>query len=282
MQDGFCGWYFKCQSATQTLVFIPAEHRSGGTRGGSLQILAGTESWNLPFSGAQTFVSARTPEAILGGNRFTLRGIRLAVETPALTAQGTLRFGPLTPLSYPIMGPFAALPGMECSHTVASLYHRVDGCVTVNGREFRFDGGRGYLEGDRGTSFPREYLWTQGFFPGGSLVVSAARVPLGPIAFTGVIAAIRWRQKEYRLATYRGARAVTIQKGGLVIRQGRWELQARRLAPGGAALRAPVTGQMCRTIREQAAGPVHYRLRCGRHTVLDVTVPDASFEYACD
>lgn len=279
MKDGFCGWYFKCQSPTQTLALIPAEHRSEGQRSGSLQILAGAQSWNLPFSAAQTFVSGHAPEAMVGPSRFTPRGIRLAVETPELTARGTLRFGPLTPPESDVMGPFARLPGMECRHSVASMEHRVDGTVTVNGTEFRFDGARGYLEGDRGTSFPREYLWTQGFFPGGSLMLAAARVPLGPAAITGVIALVRWQQKEYRLATYRGARAVTIQNGGIVVRQGRWELRARRLAPGGTALRAPVTGRMHRTIHEQAACPARYSLRCGGHTVLDVTVPDASFEY---
>lgn len=282
MKDGFCGWYFKCQSPTQTLVLIPAEHRSGSTRSGSLQILAGTESWNLPFSGVQTFVSRHAPEAMVGPSRFTARGIRLAVETPELTARGTLHFGPLTPPESDIMGPFARLPGMECRHSVASLCHRVDGTVTVNGTVFRFEGARGYLEGDRGSSFPREYLWTQGFFPGGSLMLAAARVPLGPVAFTGVIALLRWHQKEYRLATYRGARAVSIQKGSIVVRQGRWELRARRLTPGGAALRAPVAGQMQRTIHEQPACPARYTLGWGGRTVLDVTVPDASFEYEYD
>lgn len=279
MKDSFCGWYFKCQSPTQTLVLIPAEHRSGGGRGGSLQVLAGTQSWHLPFAGTQTFVSARAPEAMVGASRFTTRGIRLAVQTPELTARGTLRFGPPAPPAYDIMGPFARLPGMECRHSVISMEHRVDGTVTVNGTVFRFKDARGYLEGDRGDSFPREYLWTQCFFPGGSLMLAAARVPVGPAAFTGVIGLVRWRQKEYRLATYLGARAVHIGSGGVVVRQKALELRARRLAGPGAALRAPVSGQMGRTIHEQGACAARYSLRCGRRTLLDFTVPDASFEY---
>lgn len=48
----------------------------------------------------------------------------------------------------------------------------------VNGREYSFRSAWGYWEGDRGRSFPREYVWTQCCFRGGSLMLSVADIPL--------------------------------------------------------------------------------------------------------
>ena len=44
----------------------------------------------------------------------------------------------------------------------------------------------------------------------------------GTDGFTGVLGVIHFRGTEYRLATYLGAKAVKIQDGELVIRQGDW------------------------------------------------------------
>ena len=39
MRGSFFGWYFKCQSDTQTLAVIPAVHQVGGKRTCSIQII---------------------------------------------------------------------------------------------------------------------------------------------------------------------------------------------------------------------------------------------------
>ena len=67
------------------------------------------------------------------------------------------------------------------------MLHSVSGSIWVNGREYSFEDGRGYWEGDRGRSFPKKYVWTQCSFPDGSLMLSAADIPLAGIHFTGVI-----------------------------------------------------------------------------------------------
>ena len=59
------------------------------------------------------------------------------------------------------MGPFRFLPGMECSHGVISMGHALEGTLTLNGAVLDFAGGTGYVETDRGRSFPSAYLWTQ-------------------------------------------------------------------------------------------------------------------------
>lgn len=279
MKEYFCGWYFKCQSERETVALIPAIHTHGGKRTGSIQFISSEGGRNVPLPGEACWVGKGRPMARLGESWFSTSGIRLDVRTDEVQAHGSLRFGPFTPLRYDIMGPFALVPGMECRHRVASMAHRVDGALTVNGREYRFENGLGYLEGDRGRSFPRRYLWTHSFFPGGSLTLAAADIPLGRLDFTGVIGAVRLGGKEIRLATYLGARAESIGDGEITVRQGALTLKARLLEREAHPLRAPVGGAMERTIRENVSCDARYRLWRGDRLLLDVQTDRASFEY---
>lgn len=46
MKKLFYGWYFKCQSDTQTLALIPSVHEIGGKRLYSLQMITEDGVWN--------------------------------------------------------------------------------------------------------------------------------------------------------------------------------------------------------------------------------------------
>ena len=193
-------------------------------------------------------------------NRFGEGGIRLEIHTPELSVKGNVEFGSLLPLKYDIMGPFALVPFMECRHSVWSMQHPVNGKVYINGQEYSFINARGYWEGDRGWSFPKEYLWTQCFFQGGSLMLSVADIPVAGMHFTGVIGVVVWRGQEYRLATYLGARAVRIKDGMVRIVQGTWNWSTL-LEKSACPLKAPTKGDMVRTIHESAACRAFYRFR---------------------
>lgn len=271
----FCGWYFKCQGPAGSLALIPAAHAGGG----SLQLITERESWNVPFAEKETAVSAVRPRAALGGNVFCERGLRLAVASPGLSASGEVCFGPLSPPAYDVMGPFCAVPFLQCRHRVVSMAHSLSGRLEVNGRVYDFDGGTGYIEGDRGRSFPSGYLWTQCLFEGGSLMLAVADVPLGPAAFRGVIALVRLEGKEWRLASYLGARVTALGGGGVTVRQGELCLTARRLGGPGRPLRAPAAGVMERTVRENLSCPARYRLTKGGRVLLELRAENASFEY---
>lgn len=277
MRNYFCGCYFKCQSDMQTVAVIPARHETNGMRYCSIQLITGRSAWNIDFPYA---AYARRADGVhIGENRFSQNGLRLCLDTPQLSAAGTLRFGPLTPLRYDIMGPFCCVPFMQCRHSVFSMRHTVNGSLTVNGETCAFENAIGYLEGDRGCSFPRTYAWTQCSFPNGSLMLSAADIPFGLFHFTGVIAAIWWHGREYRLATYLGAKATRIQNGEIEIRQGAYTLTARLLEPAAHPLRAPSGGAMTRTIRESAACRAAYRFQKNGKTLFAFTSDTASFEY---
>ncbi|HBA46487.1 MAG TPA: hypothetical protein DCZ91_01520 [Lachnospiraceae bacterium] len=273
----FYGWYFKCQSDTQTLAVIPAVHRTQGKETCSIQIITEECSWTVSLPAEAFRWKGKT--LFIGRNRFGEEGVCLAVCEPGLRIKGKLEFGPLFPLKYDIMGPFSLVPFLECRHSVWSMKHAVRGTVHINGTEYSFDGAEGYWEGDRGRSFPKEYIWTQCSFPEGALMLSVADVPLAGFHFRGIIAIVLLDGREYRLATYLGAKTIKIRYGMVRVVQGSLELEARLLERTGKPLKAPVGGHMVRTIHESAACRAEYRFRRKGSTLLDFETDRASFEY---
>ncbi|MGN0406570.1 MAG: tocopherol cyclase family protein, partial [Bariatricus sp.] len=203
-----------------------------------------------------------------------------------LAVEGRLSYGALTPLKYDIMGPFSLVPFMECRHSVWSMQHSVFGRIMLNGESYEFEHALGYWEGDRGYSFPKKYAWTHCFFQGGSLMLSVAEIPVPgfsftgkSISFTGVIGIVWWRGKEFRFATYLGARVVENAEGRLRVVQKGMELEVRLLETGGYPLKAPELGNMVRTIHESASCRAFYRLRIHGKSVFAFETERASFEY---
>ena len=261
MRKTFCGWYFKCQSETQTIAVIPAIH--GDSR--SIQLITDNGAWCFTDN--------------LDGNAFGKDGIKLNLHADGIEAVGEMRFSRLTPIKYDIMGPFKLVPFMECRHSVLSMRHRVDGELIINGESHGFDDALGYIEGDRGYSFPRKYAWTQSFFDDGSLMLSVADIPFLKLRFTGIICVILWQGKEYRLASYLGAKAEKIADGEIVISQGSYTFSAKLVEKNAHPLKAPVESSMVRTIHESAACKAYYRLQKDGETLFEFETDRASFEY---
>lgn len=159
------------------------------------------------------------------------------------------------------------------------MKHRVWGNVSVNGKTFSFNGAEGYWEGDRGRSFPREYVWTQCSFPEGALMLSVADIPIVGFHFRGSIGVVVLDGREYRFATYLGAKTSEIGNGRVKVLQGRMELEAELLEKTGKPLRAPAQGEMARTIHESAACRARSRFRKNGRTLLAFETDRASFEY---
>lgn len=326
MQGYFYGWYFKCQSDTNTLAIIPAVHGAGRERTCSIQFITEDNTWVVEFKGSSYY--RRGKKLCIEKNLFWEDGIRLKIETSEVKITGRLRFERLTPLKYDIMGPFTLLPFMECRHMVWSMCHRVNGKVCLNGQEYIFENALGYWEGDKGRSFPKEYAWTQCFFHDrmigvsktsdcaslpsddgfilegdgdlhqdkldslplieqgvssiskiNSIMLSVADIPLAGWHFTGMIGVVFWRGKEYRLATYLGAKVRRKSNGKLLIVQGKMELEVQLLKSCGQALRAPTNGMMQRNIYESAVCKAFYRFRINGETVFAFETDKASFEW---
>lgn len=216
----------------------------------------------------------------IGGNCFSKEGLLLDVEQEELSLHGKVSFGPFRSLKSDIMGPFRWVTNMECAHSVISMGHSLQGQLELNGCVLDMNGGIGYIEADRGRSFPTEYLWTQCMWEGCSLMLSIAAIPFGRLHFTGCICAVMLNGQEYRIATYRGVRIQSWSPKGAVLIQGKYRLEVQLLDQKSQPLRAPADGDMSRTIHESLRAEVRYRFWHGRELLLDHTDDHAGFEYA--
>lgn len=277
MRSYFYGWYLKCQSKEGTVAFIPAIHRNGSKETSSLQVITEDEALTVNLPGKSFRKDCKN--IYLDKNRFGKNGIRINMDAPGARIKGKIDFGPLTPIKYDIMGPFALIPHMECRHYVMSMRHSVNGKVSINGKTYNFENSVGYWEGDSGYSFPKNYLWTQTAFHGGSLMLSVASIPFGFFDFTGIIGVVYYGGREYRFATYLGAYIRELRDGKVRIKQGPMEFEAGLIEPSGKALNAPVAGDMSRTIHESAACKAYYKFRIKGRTVFAFKTDRASFEY---
>ena len=110
-------------------------------------------------------------------------------------------------------------------------------------------------------------------------MLSVADIPMAGIHFTGIIGVVLWQGKEYRIATYLGARVVRIQNKMVRIIQGNLELDARLLEASEQPLKAPAKGNMVRTIHESASCRAFYRFRKEGCTLFAFETDRASFEF---
>lgn len=277
MRGYFYGWYLKCQSLAQTLAIIPSVHQTGKKRTCSIQFITENDVWEAKYPGEEFYQSGKNMR--IGKNRFGKNGVCLLVHTPTLNVSGNLDFCSLSPIKYDIMGPFSLVPFMECRHSVISMRHIVCGDVRINGQTFSFQNSLGYWEGDRGRSFPKRYFWTHCFFHSTSIMLSVADIPFAFWQFNGIIGIIFLKGKEYRLATYLGAKAVRVLGGVVQIVQGDMELEVCLLEKAKKPLKAPVNGDMARSIHESAACRARYRFRKAGRTLFDFETDKASVEY---
>ncbi|MGI5897147.1 MAG: tocopherol cyclase family protein [Oscillospiraceae bacterium] len=275
----FEGWYLKHQNGRDTLALIPAVHTDRqGRRSASLQVITNEGSYTAQFPIWQCSVQEHPTVFRLGNNLFSEHGCRLSCQTRELSLRGVLRYGPMARPDSDIMGPFRFVPFLECRHSVFSFCHRVDGHVTVNGKSYCFRNGAGYMEGDRGRSFPSRYLWTQANIGADSVLLSVADIPYCGVRFNGCIASVYLDGKEHRFATYYGARILSLHDGTVVLQQGSSVLAVRLLEASPHPLHAPRSGSMTRTIHESPSCKVQYRLVQNGKTLLNAVSEQASFE----
>ncbi|MDF2886461.1 MAG: hypothetical protein K0R23_846 [Lacrimispora sp.] len=285
----FAGWYFKMQSENTVLALIPGLSRNGtGKLYPFVQVIWNEKSCWLDFKEEDFFIDWNQKRIVLGKNIFSRRGVRMNIETEDLSLKGIVRFGPITPIRYPIMGPFQLMPFMECKHEIISMSHRLSGKVRLNGTAVDFGGGVGYIEGDRGTSFPEGYLWIQcnAFSENASVMVSIAKIPWLGLRFEGCISVIMYQGREYRFATYLGARVISKRETAVIIKQGAYVLKVflsnqskngeKRFAH---KLRAPDQGAMTRFIKEEHLLKGRFLLYKGESMIFDLSSNSVSFEY---
>lgn len=270
----FEGWYFKHQHMSNTLCLIPGRAMDKAF----IQVLTDDTSYTLDFPLSQYRKNSKAVS--VGNNFFSREGIELSISTESLALSGKIAYHSITPLRYNIMGPFSLLP-MQTRHSVVSMNHSLTGELYLNGTQIPFDGGKGYIEGDRGRSFPKSYAWVQcnDFTKDCSIMLSIAQIPFMGRWFWGCICVVWLNKKEYRLATYKGVHILHRTKTLLEIVQGQYRLVVTLSPEGGHKLAAPENGEMVRIIHENASTKAQFTFFSGDDILFDEESANASFEF---
>ena len=288
----FEGWYFKCQRGDQIISFIPGYNTDAdGNAHVFIQIIMNDNSYQVPYKLEDFCLNRKNLFIRIGGNIFSRKGIKIAINTEEISINGSLHFGKMEPLRYTIMGYFHYFPGMECKHEIISMYHKIRGSLNCNGREYTFYPGSGYLEKDMGASFPKSYTWIQcNYFlkEKGSVFISIAEIPYHGIHFKGCICAILYKGKEYRLATYLRVKIIKSTSNEICLKQGKYLFKVKlnnnkpdmnSCSEFSHPLFAPVRGDMSRMIKEQHLTTGEFLLYERGKLVFHLTSDRVSFEY---
>lgn len=256
MANYFTGRYYKHQQNGTTICFI-----IGHT--------ADTE-----------FIQILTDDEVIQYN--SLAGCKryrngLKIDYPEV--QGEVHYSNLLPLRSHIMGPFHFLP-MQCNHEVVSMRHTLQGGFKVHGNLIDLNKGLGYIEGDYGRSFPKEYLWLHcnDFSNILSIMVSVADIPFCGLHFIGCICAITFNGKEYRLATYRGVHIHAANENHIILSQGNYRLAVILYPAKSYPLRSPKNGRMINTIHESTSTKAKFLFAKRGKVIFKDTSEHCSFE----
>ncbi len=278
MKNKFMGYYFKHHAGDKTLALIPGR----SVEESFIQLITDEESYFIPYKTSDFEKTEAGSTLRVGDSLFSVDGIDINISRKDISITGRIRYRGITPVKSDIMGPFRFFP-MECRHTVVSMRHRLDGAVTLNGEKLDFTGGTGYIEGDAGRSFPSRYTWAQAnVWDGGSrasVMASAALIPFAGRKFWGCIAEVSFGGREYRLATYRGAKITRREKNELEISQGQYSLRIMVPELRGNTLSAPLNGVMERSIHESAAVPARFIFKRGNDALFDMRSRCAGYEF---
>lgn len=279
----FEGWYFKFQNKNETLCIIPGMNRTvDGEEFVFIQIITKDNSYFIRYPYSDYYASTKKDFVRIGENSFSTKGCRLNIDRDDVKLNAVIKFNKLTPLSYDFMGYFKYFPGMECYHAVISMRHELKGRMELNGTCYDWNDSKGYIEKDWGHSFPTKYFWTQcNDFEGKncSLVVSVANIPYAGLHFDGCVCVILYQGREYRFATYLGAKIELFSESFIQIKQDKYRFTVEALETcNGQELYAPLFGDMVRKVRENVTQTVRYRLLKQDRQVFELTSSKASFE----
>ena len=223
-QQHFEGWYFKIVDVQQSVCWaiIPGIYKC-------IQMPELCQAFIMTLDGRthkSTFHSfpvddfksdEKTFNITIGENRFSCQSISL--DLPEI--KGTIRFEnlrgwPVTWVCPGIMGWYAYFP-MECYHGLLSMDHTIRGSLSTpkDGGTIDFEGGRGYIEKDWGTNFPKCWIWIQANHfsdsNGTSISVSIARIPFYKLVFPGFIIGFLYENNLHQFTTHGGAKLFSVK-----------------------------------------------------------------------
>lgn len=277
----FEGWYFKLADAgtEHVLAIIPGVSIGQWDTHAFIQVIDSDHKvYYFHYDISDFEYNEKTFEIMIGENYFSKSRIRLNLIGNDYSLQGDLYFCNI--LEYPrsclrpgVMGPFLYIPGMECYHDIINIQNDIIGHLKIAGDSVDFTSGIGYIEKNWGRTMPHSWIWFQcnHFQPDDvSLSVNIGNVPLLCGSFTGFIAMFRYKERIYMFTTYSGSKLTKLYYSGnklrITFKECRFRLDMLITYANGGIIKAPVNGQMSRSISETLNATVKLRFsnRSGR------------------
>jgi tocopherol cyclase len=269
----FEGWYFKHVSRDLDHVwsFIPGISLNANDPHCFIQVINGVtgETQYIKYHIDKFRWDNKTLYLRIGDSVFTDKYVDLKIENEILKISGRIDYinsvpYPKTLFSPGIMGWYSFIPFMECKHGVVSVNHRLFGNISINGDPVNFNGGKGYIEKDWGTSFPESWLWIQAnnFKDDDcSFTFSVAKIPWLGKFFIGFISFLYVNNRFYLFSTYNNS-VITEMKHtessiDLIMSNHIGVLKVSVKKSTFGELRAPVSGDMSRRIKESIDSEVN-------------------------
>jgi hypothetical protein len=272
----FEGWYFKnvTQDLTYTFSFIPGVSLVENDPHAFIQIMSGhtgsTDYIRYPLDEFRW--DKRRLFLQVGSSTFTGKGIILNIRSEGIILTGQIDFYNM--INYPksifspgIMGWYSFVPFMECNHGIVSVNHDLRGEISINRNVIDFNNGKGYIEKDWGVSFPEAWIWIQSNNfkeHDTSFSFSIAKIPWLGRFFIGFIAFLYVNKKFYLFSTYN--KSIFSENNHnkeiieITLRNKKNILKIRVIKNSFGDLRAPVSGEMSRRIKESVDSEVHLQL----------------------
>ena len=271
----FEGWYFKHQNEYETVAIIPGISAFSSF----IQIITNDNSYNINFSKNQ-FIKNKNTKILIDNNIFSLKEINLDIKTTDFNVRGKINYYNLTPINNNIMGPFKFLP-LECRHGIISMHHKINGTLEISGKIFDFTNGKGYIETDKGYSFPKHYVWiqTNDFDEKCSIMVAIANIPFLGFSFIGIICVVYYQDIEYRIATYNGAKILECTKNKIKIFNKNLRLEIDIPTYSGHSLYSPIQGKMIGIIKESPSCKARFRFYKANKLIFDMISTKTSCEF---
>ncbi|MBI9008999.1 MAG: hypothetical protein JEZ05_03120 [Tenericutes bacterium] len=297
----FEGWYYKLVSKDKmtTLAFIPGISLNKEKSHSFIQIILNQEKVDgshnlftefLIFEKDDFKYDKKDVTLSIQNSIFSLDKIKVNFDDKKISVNGEVSISDLVPihtsfLSPSIMGFFSYIPLMECYHAVVSMNHNLQGFIKINDLNIDFNGGKGYIEKDYGSSFPDKYIWIQtNHFKDDStsLMFSYATIPFLGMKFKGLIANLVHKDKEYRFATYNFSKIKILEKEEnhllIEVKKRNYKLVIEAWNYEVKSLASPKNGLMNQTIKEGLSGRVKLRLYYKNNIILEDTGKQAGIE----
>jgi tocopherol cyclase len=287
----FEGWYFKLVSADarHAIAVIPGISFDAEGRGHAfIQVMDGKacKAYYHTFETTDFRATPRNFEVFVGKNYFSAQ--RISLDLPGL--RGDISFEDT--VSWPkmmgapgIMGWYSFVPFMQCNHGMVSMNHRLQGSLYLNDEEVNISGGKGYIEKDWGSSFPKAYTWMQSNHfdrcDRASLMASVAHIPWLGSYFIGFISGFWIEGRLFRFATYTGARKhlnIKDEQLELILKNPKTELRILARQAAGTALVSPLSGAMTGKINESLQAVLQVELRENGQLIFEGIGENAGLE----